>query len=115
MGRPRSGARGEEMRAGLELLLPWPDDRHSCLEVIARTSVWRRAAAESWAPKDEGRRMKDEEPVSAGLGVTTGALLIVANMIGVGVFTTTGFMVDALKSPPAVLVAWLLGGVAAFS
>jgi APA family basic amino acid/polyamine antiporter len=59
--------------------------------------------------------MKDEEPVAAGIGITTGALLIVANMIGVGVFTTTGFMVDALKSPAAVLVAWIVGGVAAFS
>jgi APA family basic amino acid/polyamine antiporter len=58
--------------------------------------------------------MKDEEPVAAGIGITTGALLIVANMIGVGVFTTTGYMVGAIKSPVAVLIAWLLGGVAAF-
>jgi APA family basic amino acid/polyamine antiporter len=50
----------------------------------------------------------------AGIGVTTGTLLIVANMIGVGVFTTTGYMVGAIKSPIAVLVAWLVGGVAAF-
>jgi APA family basic amino acid/polyamine antiporter len=52
--------------------------------------------------------------LATGIGVTTGALLIVANMIGVGVFTTTGFMVAAIKSPVAVLLAWLLGGVAAF-
>jgi L-asparagine transporter-like permease len=37
----------------------------------------------------------------------------VANIIGTGVFTTTGFMVNAIPSPPAVLLAWLLGGVAA--
>jgi len=55
----------------------------------------------------------DRPPFSAGIGVTTGALLIVANMIGVGVFTTTGFMVAAIQSPIAVLLAWLLGGVAA--
>lgn len=48
------------------------------------------------------------------LGVFTGTLLIVANMIGVGVFTTTGYMVAAIPSPPAVLAAWLVGGVAAF-
>ena len=47
------------------------------------------------------------------IGITTGALLIVANMIGVGVFTTTGYMVAAIPSPLAVLLAWLVGGVAA--
>ena len=52
-------------------------------------------------------------PISAGIGVTTGTLLIVANMIGVGVFTTTGYMVAALLSPAAVLLAWVAGGVAA--
>ena len=50
---------------------------------------------------------------SSGIGVTTGALLIVANMIGVGVFTTTGFIVAAIPSPIAVLLAWVVGGVAA--
>jgi len=50
---------------------------------------------------------------SAKIGVTTGTSLIIANMIGVGVFTTTGYMVDAISSPIAVLVAWLVGGVAA--
>jgi APA family basic amino acid/polyamine antiporter len=53
-------------------------------------------------------------PASSGIGVTTGALLIVANMIGVGVFTTTGYMVAALHSPTAILVAWMIGGIAAF-
>jgi APA family basic amino acid/polyamine antiporter len=50
---------------------------------------------------------------SSGIGVTTGALLIVANMIGVGVFTTTGYMVAAIPSPLAILLAWVVGGVAA--
>jgi APA family basic amino acid/polyamine antiporter len=50
---------------------------------------------------------------SSGIGFTTGALLIVANMIGVGVFTTTGYMVAALNSPAAILVAWFVGGMAA--
>src|SRR5262245_27038706 len=51
-------------------------------------------------------------PASAGIGVTTGTLLIVANMIGVGVFTTTGYMAAALQSPQAILFAWVVGGVA---
>lgn len=55
----------------------------------------------------------NQQPVSAEIGVTTGTLLIVANMIGVGVFTTTGYMVAALGSPIAILAAWAVGGVAA--
>jgi APA family basic amino acid/polyamine antiporter len=50
---------------------------------------------------------------AAQLGAVSGALLVIANIIGVGVFTTTGFMVGAVPSPPAILLAWLLGGVAA--
>ncbi|MBI5759205.1 MAG: amino acid permease [Planctomycetales bacterium] len=46
-------------------------------------------------------------------GLTTGLLLVVANMIGTGVFTTTGFLVRDIASIPAVLVAWCLGGLVA--
>jgi APA family basic amino acid/polyamine antiporter len=55
----------------------------------------------------------NQSPLSTRIGVTTGTSLIIANMIGVGVFTTTGFMVGAIKSPVAVLFSWFLGGVAA--
>jgi APA family basic amino acid/polyamine antiporter len=67
-------------------------------------------------PSNELRQEPRADPLSppAGIGVTTGTLLIVANMIGVGVFTTTGYMIGALQSPPAVVIAWLVGGVAAF-
>src|SRR5262249_24586933 len=51
--------------------------------------------------------------LSTRIGVTTATSLIIANMIGVGVFTTTGYMVGAIKSPVAVLISWFLGGVAA--
>jgi len=47
------------------------------------------------------------------LGVTTAGLLVVASMIGTGVFTTTGYLVRDIGSLPAVLVAWGLGGVTA--
>lgn len=46
-------------------------------------------------------------------GPATGALLVMASMIGTGVFTTTGFLVRDLGSLPAVLVAWVVGGVVA--
>jgi APA family basic amino acid/polyamine antiporter len=47
------------------------------------------------------------------LGVATATLLVVASMVGTGVFTTTGLLVRDLGSPSAVLVAWLVGGLLA--
>jgi APA family basic amino acid/polyamine antiporter len=47
------------------------------------------------------------------LGSTTTSLLVVASMIGTGVFTTTGFLVRDLGSPAAVLAAWVVGGITA--
>jgi amino acid transporter len=39
--------------------------------------------------------------------------LVVANMVGTGVFTTSGILVRILGSPWLVLLTWLLGGVLA--
>jgi len=47
------------------------------------------------------------------LGLTSAAALVVASMIGAGVFTTSGFLLADLKSPWLVLGAWTLGGVLA--
>ena len=41
-------------------------------------------------------------------------IIVIANMIGIGVFTTLGFQVASLHSPFAVLMLWVLGGVGAF-
>lgn len=49
----------------------------------------------------------------SALGVKTLAALVVANMIGAGVFTTSGFALADLGSPGRVLAAWLVGGVLA--
>lgn len=46
-------------------------------------------------------------------GAATGACVVVGSMIGVGVFTTTGFLVHDLKYPEVVLAGWLVGGIAA--
>jgi APA family basic amino acid/polyamine antiporter len=47
------------------------------------------------------------------LGLATATALVVANMIGTGVFTTSGFLLADLKSPWIVLAAWVVGGVIA--
>lgn len=44
------------------------------------------------------------------LGLATATALVVANMIGTGVFTTSGFLLADLHSPWLVLAAWAVGG-----
>jgi basic amino acid/polyamine antiporter, APA family len=47
------------------------------------------------------------------LGLATATLLVVASMVGTGVFTTTGLLVSDLQSSWAVLAVWALGGAMA--
>ena len=47
------------------------------------------------------------------LGLSSAVALVVASMIGTGVFTTSGFLLADLKSPWLVLVAWFAGGILA--
>ena len=47
------------------------------------------------------------------LGVPSLGAIVVANMIGAGVFTTSGFALADLGSPVRVMAAWALGGVIA--
>jgi APA family basic amino acid/polyamine antiporter len=47
------------------------------------------------------------------LGQGAATALVVANMVGTGVFTTSGILLKLLGSPSLVLLAWLLGGLTA--
>ncbi|MBN9691212.1 MAG: amino acid permease [Verrucomicrobia bacterium] len=47
------------------------------------------------------------------LGFWSGTSLVVASMLGTGVFTTSGFLMADLQSPGQILLAWLIGGVIA--
>lgn len=49
------------------------------------------------------------------LSMLSAALLIVASMVGTGVFTTAGVLLDAAPSRLAVLAIWLIGGLAALA
>jgi len=44
------------------------------------------------------------------LNLLTATMLVVASMVGVGIFTTTGLLIRDLPSPGVVLAAWALGG-----
>src|SRR5512137_1018629 len=52
-------------------------------------------------------------PQPRQLGFFTATALVVASMIGTGVFTTSGFLLADLKSPWPVLAVWVAGGVLA--
>ncbi|MGB0714719.1 MAG: APC family permease [Phycisphaerae bacterium] len=52
---------------------------------------------------------------SPGLGQVTLVCLVVANMIGAGIFTTTGYSLAGLQSPAWVMLAWCIGGVIAIA
>jgi APA family basic amino acid/polyamine antiporter len=48
------------------------------------------------------------------LGVVSATALVVSNMVGTGIFTTTGFLAGDLGSPPLVLWIWVVGAACAF-
>ena len=47
------------------------------------------------------------------LGLVSSVALVVASMIGSGVFTTSGFLLSDLYTPARVLIVWLGGGILA--
>lgn len=56
---------------------------------------------------------KRASQIVAPLGLQSAIALVVASMIGAGVFTISGYSLAALGSPEWVLVAWAIGGAIA--
>lgn len=54
-----------------------------------------------------------DAPAPRRLGLASAVFLVVASMIGAGVFTSSGFALASLGTPGRVLAAWALGGVVA--
>jgi APA family basic amino acid/polyamine antiporter len=54
-------------------------------------------------------------PLLRQLGITSAVALVVSNMIGTGIFTTTGFLAGDLGSAWAVLLIYAVGAVVALS
>ncbi|MCP5047775.1 MAG: amino acid permease [bacterium] len=62
--------------------------------------------------------MSTSEPESLlprQFGVVTATALVVANMVGAGIFTTSGIMAGQLPGPFWVLACWCLGGLIAMA
>ncbi len=57
--------------------------------------------------------MNTPSPNAAQFGLTTMTCVVIAGMIGSGIFTTSGFALADLQSPGRVLLAWSVGGVIA--
>ena len=49
------------------------------------------------------------------IGKYAGAAIVISNMIGTGIFTTTGLMADMGARGGDILIAWLIGGILALS
>jgi APA family basic amino acid/polyamine antiporter len=45
------------------------------------------------------------------VGLSSATVLVIANMVGTGVFTTSGFILKELGDPRALLLCWLFGGL----
>lgn len=50
----------------------------------------------------------------AGISLLTATAIVIADMVGTGVFTSLGFQVEAIPSGFAIVMLWIVGGVAAF-
>lgn len=54
-------------------------------------------------------------PVKTSFGLTTLCCVVVASMVGSGVFTTSGYTMGAVGSSGMVLLCWTIGGIIALS
>ena len=50
-------------------------------------------------------------PLEREIGIFTATVLVVANMIGTGIFTTSGFIIQEVGHPLILLLCWLIGGI----
>jgi APA family basic amino acid/polyamine antiporter len=57
--------------------------------------------------------MPEPQAARRFIGYRTAVLMVIANMIGTGVFTTLGFQAQAVPDGAALLLLWALGGLVA--
>lgn len=54
-----------------------------------------------------------EEKLERKLGIFPATNIVVANMIGAGIFTTSGLLMSGLNNPMIMLILWVVGGIIA--
>src|SRR5215470_14428475 len=52
-------------------------------------------------------------PLSRTIGFVTACSIVIANIIGTGIFTSLGFQLTDIQSGFALLMLWIVGGIAA--
>ena len=57
----------------------------------------------------------EKERLTRELGLFSATAVVVANMIGTGIFTTSGFILEQVDNSYALLACWLVGGMFALS
>src|SRR2546425_1360685 len=60
----------------------------------------------------EVRSLKESRPRRT-IGFVTASSIVIANIIGTGIFTSLGFQVAEIQSGFALLMLWIVGGIAA--
>ena len=55
----------------------------------------------------------NESPILSHYPPKVAAAVVIANMIGTGVFTSLGFQLVDIQSPPVILLLWIVGGISA--
>ena len=55
------------------------------------------------------------EKLERKLGLFPVINIVIANIIGAGIFTTTGYLMGFLGNPVLMVSLWLIGGLIAFS
>jgi APA family basic amino acid/polyamine antiporter len=53
----------------------------------------------------------DNNELKRQIGFFSAAILVIANMVGTGIFTTSGFIIEELGNPNTMLFCWLVGGI----
>lgn len=65
-----------------------------------------------------GRASNSEAPrrdLLRGISLRSATALVIANIVGAGIFTTSGFQAEALGHAGLIYLVWIVGGVLAFS
>src|SRR5262249_31664021 len=59
------------------------------------------------------RALVKSSPPKRTIGLVTACSVVIANIIGTGIFTSLGFQLNNIQSGFALLMLWVIGGVAA--
>jgi APA family basic amino acid/polyamine antiporter len=71
-------------------------------------------ANEAGSTPNTGGASPSSDPLHRYIGLRSAVALVVANVIGAGIFTTTGFQAADLGHPGLIFGLWIAGGVLAF-